>query len=84
MASRVGLRGLGTPTLGLDLEPGVSQRLGKVVVHRTGDGHRVGHGLSVLVVFSEAATKVLLDHGIADRVGYSDDRCSRTKIKIKS
>lgn len=38
-ASLVFLWGLTTPTLGLELEPGVSQCLGEVVIHRTCDGH---------------------------------------------
>lgn len=80
-ASWVRLWGLVTPTLGLDLKPGVSQCLGKVIIHWTCDGHRVGHGLRVLVVFSEAAAKVLLDHGIADCVGYSD-MCRKSRVKI--
>lgn len=50
---------------GLDLEPGVSQRFGKVVVHRTRDGHRVKGGLGFLVVLAEAAAEVLLDHRVA-------------------
>lgn len=67
-ASRVGLEGLVTPALGLELQPGVPQRLRKVVVHRTRDGHRVGHGLRFLVVFPQAAAEVFLDHGVAHRV----------------
>lgn len=69
-ASRVGLGGLVTPALGFELEPGVPQRLCKVVVHRTCDGHRVGHGLCFFVVFPQAAAEVFLDHGVARRVRY--------------
>lgn len=66
------LWGLMTTTLGLDLEPGISQRLGKVVIHWTSDGHRVGHRLCFFVVFSKAATEVLLNHRITDCVRYND------------
>lgn len=66
------LWGLMTTTLGLDLEPGISQCLGKVVIHWTSDGYRVGHRLCFFVVFSKAATEVLLNHRIADCVRYND------------
>lgn len=59
----------GAAALGLDLQPGLAQRLGKVVVHRARDGHRVCHGLRLLVVLPQAPAEVLLDHGVAGRVG---------------
>ena len=62
------------PALGLELEPGVAQRLCKVVVYRTCDGHRVGQGLCFFVVFAQAAAKVFLDYGVARRVLYGDER----------
>lgn len=82
-ASRVGLEGLVAPALGLELQPGVPQRLRKVVVHRTRDGHRVGHGLRFLVVFPQAAAEVFLDHGVARRVRCWGGR-SRQKIWLVS
>lgn len=56
--------------LGLDLQPGLAQGLGKVVVHRACDGHRVGHWLRFLVVLAQAAAEVLLDDGVAGCVGW--------------
>lgn len=50
--------------LGLDLEPGLPQGLGKVVVHRACDGHSVGDGLGLLIVLPQAAAEVLLDHRV--------------------
>lgn len=70
-----------TPALGLELVPGVPQRLCKVVVHRTCNGHRVGHGLCFFVVFAQAAAEVLLNHGVARRVCCSDDRGKKTNPK---
>lgn len=58
------------PALGLQLEPGVPQRLRKVVVHGPRDGHRVGHGLRFFVVLPQAAAEVFLDHGVALCVHY--------------
>ncbi len=52
--------------LGLDQLPRLAQCLGEVVVHRAGDGHRVGLGL--FVVLAQAAAEVLLDDGVAGRV----------------
>lgn len=53
-----------------DLQPGLAQRLGEVVVHRARDGHRVGGGgLGLLVVLPETAAEMLLDHGVAGCVG---------------
>lgn len=41
-----------------------------MVVHRAGDGHGVGGGgLGLLVVLSEAATEMFLDHRVTGRVG---------------
>ena len=67
VAAGRGLGAAGGAALGLDLEPGLTQRLGKVVVHRAGDGHRVGHGLRLLVVLAQAAAEVLLDHRVTGR-----------------
>lgn len=54
----------GTPLI-FDLQPGLTQCLGKVVVHRTCDGHRVGDGgLSLLVVLPKAAAEMLLNHRV--------------------
>lgn len=61
-----------TSALGFELVPGVPQRLCKVVVHRTCDGHRVGHGLCFFVVLPQAAAEVLLDHGVTRCVCYGD------------
>lgn len=64
----------GTPLV-FDLVPGFAQRLGKVVVHRAGDGHRVGgSGLRLLVVFPEAATEMLFDHRVTGCVGWKRER----------
>lgn len=60
-----------TPAPGFDLEPGITQCLGKVVIHRAGDGHRVGHGLRLFVVIPEAAAEVLLNHRVARGVRYN-------------
>lgn len=68
-----------TPTLGLDLKPGVSQRLSKVIIHGTCDGHRVGHRLCFFVVFSEAAAEVLLNHRVAYCVGYNNKMCGKSR-----
>ena len=60
--------GGGGAALVLDLQPGVAQGLGEVVVHRACDGHRVGGGrLWLLVVLAQAAAEVLLDHRVAWR-----------------
>lgn len=59
----------GTPLV-FDLQPGLAQRLGEVVVHRARDGHRVGGGgLGLLVVLPEAAAEMLLNHRVADCIG---------------
>lgn len=55
-------------TLGLDLQPRLTQRLGEVVVHRAGDGHRVCYGLGLLVVLAQTATEMLLDDGVTGGV----------------
>lgn len=68
----------GGASLGLDLQPGLAQRLGEVVIHRARDGHRVGAAgraacarrrghLRLLVVLAQAAAEVLLDHRVAHR-----------------
>lgn len=60
----------GTPLV-FDLQPGLAQRLGEVVVHRASDGHRVGGGgLGLLVVLPKAATEMFLDDRVAGRVGW--------------
>lgn len=64
-ASWIWIWGLMTATLGLELKPGVSQRLCKVVIDGACDGHRVGHRLCFFVVFAQAATEVLLNNRIA-------------------
>lgn len=48
--------------LGLNLQPLVSQSLGKVVIDGDTDGELLG--VSILVVHSEAPLEVLLDHWI--------------------
>lgn len=54
----------GTPLV-FDLQPGLAQCLGEVVVHRACDGHRVGGGgLRLLVVLPETATEMLLNHWV--------------------
>lgn len=59
----------GTPLV-FDLQPGLAQCLGEVVVHRARDGNRVGGGgLGLLVVLPETAAEVLLDHRVAGCVG---------------
>lgn len=65
--------GGGVWALGLDLQPRLAQRLGEVVIHRSGDGHRVCDRLGLLVVLSQAAAEMLLDDGVAGcvRVGGS-------------
>lgn len=53
-----------------NLQPGLAQRLGEVVVHRAGDGHRVGGGgLGLLVVLTQTAAEVLLNHRVAGCIG---------------
>lgn len=69
--------GGGGAPLGLDLQPGLSKRLSEVVVHRSRDGHRVGHRLRLLVVLPQAAAEVLLDHGVTSCV------CCKKKNLIK-
>lgn len=56
--------------LGLDLEPGLPQGLGKVVIHRACDGHRVGDGFGLLVVLPQAAAEVLFDHRVDGSVSW--------------
>lgn len=57
----------------LNLQPGFAQRLGKVVVHRAGDGQRVGgHWLRLLVVLPKAAAEMLLDHRVAGCVRWNN------------
>lgn len=59
----------------LDLQPGLPQRLGKVVVHRAGDGQRVGgHWLRLLVVLPKAAAEMLLDHRVTGCVSWKNRR----------
>lgn len=59
----------GTPLV-LNLEPGLAQCLGEVVVHRACDGHRVGGGwLRLLVVLPEAAAEMLLDDRVTGCIG---------------
>lgn len=54
----------GTPLI-LDLQPGLAQRLGEVVVHGACDGHGVGGcRLGLFVVLSKAAAEMLLDHRV--------------------
>lgn len=72
-----------TPALGLELVPGVPQCLCKVVVHRTCDGHRVGHRLCFFVVFAQAAAEVFLNHGVACRVCCGDERGKKEETKTK-
>lgn len=80
-ASRVGFGGMVTPTLGFELEPGVPQRLGKVVIHRTCDGDRVGHGRCFSVVFPQAAAEVFLNHRVARRVGYGVEQNKKLRME---
>lgn len=59
----------GTPLV-FDLLPSFTQCLGKVVVHRARDGHRVGgSGLGFLVVLPKAATEMFLNHRVTGCVG---------------
>lgn len=53
--------------LGLNLQPLVSQSLGKVVVDRHADGELLGAGL--LVVDAEAPLEVLLNHMVVVAFG---------------
>ena len=71
-ASRVGLGALRAPSLGFDLQPGLPQGFGEVVIHRVGDGHRPGDGLRLLVVLAQAAAEVLLDHRVTDGVDWRE------------
>lgn len=80
--SWIWLRGLMTPTLGFDLKPGISQRLSKVIIHWTCDGHRVGHGLRFFVVFPKAAAEVLLNHRIAHCVSWNYILCGKNRPKF--
>lgn len=58
-----------------DLEPGLAQRLGKVVVHRSGDGQRVGgHWLRLLVVLPKAAAEMFLNHRVTGCVSWNNAR----------
>lgn len=68
VAVRRGVWASGRAALGLDLQPRLAQRLGEVVVHRAGDGHRVCYGLGLLVVLAQAATEMLLDDGVTGGV----------------
>lgn len=59
----------GTPLV-FDLQPGLTQRLGEMVVHRARDGHGVGGGrFGLLVVLPKATTEMLLNHRVASCVG---------------
>lgn len=52
-----------------DLQPGVAQRLGKVIIHWARDGHRVGGSrFRLLVILPETAAEMLLDDRVADCV----------------
>lgn len=53
--------------LGFNLQPLVSQSLGKVVVDRHADGELLG--ASVLVVHAEAPLEMLLDHVVIAAFG---------------
>lgn len=65
-SSRGRFRAAGHPILGgFDLEPGVPQRLGEMIIHGTGDGHRVGNRLWFFVVLAEASAEVFFYHRVA-------------------
>lgn len=55
-----GWRGGARGRLGFDLQPLVSQGLGKVVVHRHADGELLG--VSFLIIHPEAPLEMLLNH----------------------
>jgi len=64
----------GTPLV-FNLQPGLAQCLGEVVVHRAGDGHGVGGGgLGLLVVLPKTAAEMLLNHRVTGGVGYRTGR----------
>ncbi len=72
----------GTPLV-FDLQPGLAQCLGEVVVHRACDGHRVGgSGLRLLVVLPETAAEMLLDHRVTGCIGWSREDRRRKEILI--
>lgn len=53
-----------------NLQPGLAQCLGEVVVHRARDGHWVGGGgLGLLVVLPKTAAEMLFDHRVTGCVG---------------
>lgn len=47
-----------------DLEPGVPKRLGKVIIHRASDGHRVCYWLGLFVILAEAPAKMFFYHRV--------------------
>lgn len=59
-----GVGASGRASLSFDLEPGLSQSLGEVIIHRSGDGHRVGDRLRLFVVFPQTAAEMLLNHRV--------------------
>lgn len=62
----------GTPLV-FDLQPGLAQRLGEMVVHRACDGHGVGgSGLGLFVVLPEAPTKMFLNNRVAGCIGWKE------------
>lgn len=68
---RWGVGASGGASLSFDLEPGLSQSLGEVIVHRSGDGHRVGDRLRLSVVFPQTAAEMLLNHRVACCICYN-------------
>lgn len=72
----------GTPLV-FDLQPGLAQRLGEVVVHRARDGHRVGGGgLGLLVVLPEAAAEMLLNHRVTGCIGYNREEMEKESFLV--
>lgn len=68
-------------SLVFDLQPGLTQCLGEVVVHRACDGYRVGGGgLRLLVVLPETAAEMLLNHRVTGCIGCNrEDRRKQEK-----
>lgn len=59
------LRTAGDAVLGgFDLKPRIPKCFGKVVIHRSCDGHGVCHWLRLLVVLAEASAEVLFHHRV--------------------
>lgn len=55
-----------------DLEPGVPKRLGKVIIHRASDGHRVCYWLGLFVILAEAPAKMFFYHRVTSSWSWID------------